>query len=71
MSSILLMTSNSAKFSYRAKEENKKEYIDNGTCLNCKYQGTGSENCKKCKRGTLARVWKKPYEKDYFLLRKY
>ena len=70
MSSILLMTSNSAKFHFYHKE-NKKEYIDNGTCLNCQYQGTGSENCKKCKRGTLAKIWKKPYEKDYFLLKKY
>lgn len=32
------------------KTSNNAIKTDNGTCFNCRYQGTGSDVCKKCVR---------------------
>ena len=55
---MLLLNNNSYKVIKATKaKENKK---DVGTCLNCKYQGLGSNACNKCKRNYKYTFYKLP-----------
>lgn len=68
MSSTLLVMGGNRTHNLYTKEEQKK---DTGTCLGCKYQGTGSDNCKKCLRGFYKKYpnLKESEIKDYFCIR--
>ena len=57
MSAILLMMSGTHRLNSITKKEPLK---DTGTCLNCIYQGTGSEKCAKCDRSSVWKYYRKP-----------
>ena len=67
MSAILLMMSGTHRLNSITKKEPLK---DTGTCLNCIYQGTGSEKCAKCDRSSVWKYYRKPKDtKDNFKIK--